>query len=103
MDKSYFPPRVNNSIEPVAFYLAELASQFARAYGPHREDLVMVEVDQSAMHLPDHRPALPGDPNSPVVPWTTWVSHRAIIGVHDLVPTVDGGYELARPWSPVYP
>jgi copper chaperone CopZ len=72
--------------------------------GPHREDLVMVEVDEAAMHINiTHRPAIPDDPQSPVIPWTPWISRLAMLGVYDLVPTPDGSYKPAQPWSPTYP
>lgn len=41
---------------------------------------------------------IPGPPSL----WTPWISRPAVIGWHDLVPTADGSYELARPWSPRY-
>jgi uncharacterized protein (DUF952 family) len=103
-DGRHFPVRHDDSEPLIAFYPASLVSHFASRYGPNRDDLVMMEVDEAAMQMRvTYGPAIPDDPTSPVVPWTPSISRLAIVGIHDLVPTDDGGYKPAQPWSPKYP
>jgi hypothetical protein len=83
-DAWHFPAQHNESEPLTAFYPASLAPHFASHYGPNRDDLVMMEVDEAAMHINvTYGPAVPDDPESPVVPWTPWICRLAIVGIHD--------------------
>ena len=99
-----FPADDGQAQPYLAFYPDSLVPHFALQYGRDRDDLVMIEVDEAAMHIGVmYGPAIPDDPHSAVVPWTPWISRQAIIRVHDLVPTPDGSYQPAHPWTPLYP
>jgi uncharacterized protein (DUF952 family) len=99
-----FPAAARADESRVAFYLVDWIAHFAAGYGPGRDDLVVLEVDEAQMNSwVDRGPVLPDEATSPRVPWVHWIPDRAIIARHDLVPLDTGRYELASPWAPIFP
>jgi hypothetical protein len=102
-DDRYFPQKQSEAEPRFMFYPVSLVSRFAAENGPDRTNVVMVEVDEARLHGQTRAPMRPENPNSPAVTWARWAEHSELLGIHELVPLPDGGYEPAEPWAPTYP